>query len=169
MATYIRFLGRQLFICPSTLLECLSLAGSTGIITGSNIGLGLAAASQLLSAHLSHLILAVRSSQKGHLARSQLLQSHPSAHIEVWELDLDSYESVLAFTDRCKALERIDFVLLNAGIVKAECAVNEHTGNEVTVQTNWLSTGLLALLLVPVLEASKAPSPQLSIVSSETG
>lgn len=87
----------------------------------------------------------------------------------MWELDLDSYESVLAFTDRCKALERIGFVLLNAGIVKAECAVNEHTGNEVTVQTNWLSTGLLALLLVPVLEASKAPSPQLSIVSSETG
>jgi hypothetical protein len=43
MGTYVRFLGRQLFIRPHELPKSLNLASQTGIVTGSNIGLGLAA------------------------------------------------------------------------------------------------------------------------------
>ena len=75
----------------------------------------------------------------------------------------------MAFTERCKTLPRIDFAILNAGIMKAAFELSPQTHNEVSVQVNWLSTALLAMLLLPVLEASGAPAPRLTIVSSETG
>src|ERR1700738_4397577 len=102
MGTYIRFLGRQLFTCPPALPTSLDLTGQTGIITGSNVGLGLAAADQLLSHGLINLILAVRSVQKGDNARNSLLESHPSANTSVWPLDLNSYQSIKKFVERCK-------------------------------------------------------------------
>jgi NAD(P)-dependent dehydrogenase (short-subunit alcohol dehydrogenase family) len=53
--------------------------------------------------------------------------------------------------------------------MKAAFELNPQTHNEVVVQVNWLSTALLAMLLLPVLEASGAPAPRLTIVGSETG
>lgn len=170
MSTYVRFLSRQLFICPSELPKSLSLSSQTGIVTGANIGLGLAACHQLLDRDLSHLILAVRSPSRGALARTELLKAHPDAKVDVWALDLDSYASITAFVRRCEAsLPRLDFAILNAGVMKPAFERNPQTHNEVSVQVNWLSTALLAMLLLPVLEASRAPVPRLTVVGSETG
>jgi NAD(P)-dependent dehydrogenase (short-subunit alcohol dehydrogenase family) len=117
----------------------------------------------------SHLILAVRSPSKGGLARTKLLEAHHTATIGVWNLDHDSYSSITAFVERCKTeLPRIDFAILNAGIVKMIFELNPQTHSETTVQVNWLSMALLAMLLFPVLEASSSPAPRLTIVSSET-
>ena len=83
-------------------------------------------------------------------------------------MDMLSYNSIQAFVRRCASLERIDFVILNAGMAGLDFRLNESTGHEQIFQVNYLSTALLAILLLPVLK-DKRPKGQpgrLSIVSS---
>jgi NAD(P)-dependent dehydrogenase (short-subunit alcohol dehydrogenase family) len=94
------------------------------------------------------------------VARTELLKAHSGDTADIWPLDLDSYASITAFAERCKTLPWIDFAILNAGIMKAAFELNSQTHNEVVVQVNWLSTGLLAIMLLPILEVSGAPSPR---------
>ncbi|KAF9878163.1 hypothetical protein CkaCkLH20_04201 [Colletotrichum karsti] len=147
----------------------LSFAGQTAIITGSNIGIGLTAARMLLEKNLSHLIMSVRSANKGEAAASELRKKFPFAKIEVWSLDMLSYDSIQKFAARCSALPRIDFVILNAGVAK-ETFDLAPTGHEESIQVNYLSTALLAILLLPVLRAKKidGKARTLSIVNSGT-
>ena len=77
--------------------ESTDLSGQTAIITGSNVGLGYEASLQLLGLKLTNLILAVRSIEKGEKAASEMRLLHPKANIEVWPIDLTSYDSVQAF------------------------------------------------------------------------
>ncbi|KAI8227014.1 Short-chain dehydrogenase/reductase tropG [Colletotrichum sp. SAR 10_96] len=86
----------------------LSLSGQTAIITGSNAGIGLTCAEMLLEHKLSHLIMAVRSQKKGEEAASKLRQTHPSANIEVWPLDMMSYDSIQQFVDRFLKAKKVD-------------------------------------------------------------
>lgn len=133
------------------------LHGKTVVVTGSNNGLGLECASQLLDLGCSKVILAVRSEAKGETARQDLSRGRdlkPGA-IEVWKLDLSSYDSILAFVDRAKTLERLDLAILNAGIFKVLEAFHGTTGYEEDVQINYLSNMLLVTLLLPVLVAKK--------------
>jgi NAD(P)-dependent dehydrogenase (short-subunit alcohol dehydrogenase family) len=147
-----------------------NLSGQTAIVTGGNTGLGYEAAVQLLSLKLSHLILAVRSLDRGAAAASKLRQLHPKAIIDVWQLDMCLYVSVQAFARRVDAeLPRIDMVLLNAGVVGLEFVPVTSTGHPEVIQVNYLSTMLLTLLLLPILKAKGPPNGQpahLSIVSA---
>lgn len=150
----------------------LLLAGKTAIVTGSNSGLGLECARQLLASGLSRLILAVRDEGKGAAAREDLASGRAlksSATIEVWHLDYASYDSVLRFADRAKGLENLDIVVLNAGIYRIPHLILPTTGHEEDIQVNYLSTALLTILLLPVLAAKRRPgaSPgRLTVVSS---
>ena len=113
----------------------LDLSAQIGIITGSNAGLGLESARQFLALGLSHLILAVRTVKKGEAAASELRKTHPRAKIEVWELDMCSYQSIRLFAERVSIeLTRLDFALLNAGLVKPAFEMVEETGHEETLQ-----------------------------------
>lgn len=98
----------------------VDLSGETAIVTGSNVGLGLECARQLLDLGCSKVILAVRSEAKGEAARQDLSRGRDLklGVIEVWKLDLSSYDSIIAFSERAKSLERLDLVILNAGIFK---------------------------------------------------
>lgn len=61
MGSTLRFLYCQLFLIPTEADPSeTDLSGQIGIVTSSNIGLGLKASRQLLQLGLSHLILAVR-------------------------------------------------------------------------------------------------------------
>ncbi|PYH81067.1 NAD(P)-binding protein [Aspergillus uvarum CBS 121591] len=176
--TYPGFLYRQFLVCPAKAPSSTSLRGKAGIVTGSNTGLGYHASAQLLGLGLSHLILAVRSSSKGEAARKSLLASLPASAkapvVEVWELDLGSYASVLSFVERLKQSGlHIDFALLNAGVANFNFTVNQATSHETSIQVNWLSTALLTLQLLPILDNQAAqnlnrPRPVISIVGSET-
>ncbi|OQV10011.1 hypothetical protein CLAIMM_14071 isoform 2 [Cladophialophora immunda] len=142
---------------------------SVALITGSNVGLGFEAARQLLSFNLSHLILGVRSVQKGEAAASRLSKQYPKATIKIWSLDMSSYQSVEAFAKRAGSeLARLDLAILNAGVGNVKYELNASTGHEEMVQVNYLSTMLLAILLLPVLKQKSPPSVpgRLSIVSS---
>jgi NAD(P)-dependent dehydrogenase (short-subunit alcohol dehydrogenase family) len=134
------------------------LSGRTAIITGGNSGLGYESAVQLLNLKLSHLLLAVRSQEKGEKAATKLRERFPEAKIEVWLLDMSSYDSIQSFARRVEShLPRIDFVLLNAGVRKVDFTIIESTGHEENLQVNYLSTMLLAVLLLPILKDKRVP------------
>ncbi|KAH7206044.1 hypothetical protein DER44DRAFT_320369 [Fusarium oxysporum] len=145
--------------------------GSTAIITGSNTGLGFEASKQLLSLGLSHLIMGVRSIEKGNAAAEKLRKIAPSARIDVWQLDMQSYDSIQAFAKRCDTeLSRIDFVILNAGLSPSNFELVPDTGHEVGIQVNHISTALLTILLVPILKTKTSghKPPRLTTVNSLT-
>jgi NAD(P)-dependent dehydrogenase (short-subunit alcohol dehydrogenase family) len=134
------------------------LSGKTAIVTGSNVGMGYEAALQLLDLKLSHLIVAVRSLDTGEAAAATMRKRHPKAKIQVWQLDLCSYESVQAFAKRVDSkLARIDFVILNAGRARFTYHKCESIGHEESFQVNYLSTVFLTLLLLPILKAKGPP------------
>ncbi|KAK8052554.1 hypothetical protein PG993_003939 [Apiospora rasikravindrae] len=137
-----------------------SLKDQVAIITGSNSGLGLESAKQMLGAGLSRLIMGVRSIERGQEAAAQLRTVSTDAIIDVWQIDMENYQSIQRFVRRCEIdLPRIDFVILNAGIAPAYHA-KLATGHESTVQVNYLSTVLLSILLLPVLKAKRPPGPE---------
>ncbi len=145
--------------------------GECAIVTGSNTGLGFESARQLLTLGLSHLVMGVRSVERGNAAATKLHAANSSAKIEVWELDMESYDSVQAFVRKCQGnLSRIDIVILNAGLSPLKFATVPATGHEKAIQVNHISTVFLTVLLLPVLKSkSKGHNPpRLTVVNSVT-
>ncbi|KAB5583624.1 hypothetical protein GE09DRAFT_1248033 [Coniochaeta sp. 2T2.1] len=147
------------------------LTDHVAIITGSSSGIGLHAARHLLSLRLSHLVMAVRSVSADEQAASKLRAQFPSAQISVWPLEMTSYASVQSFARRVETdLARLDMVILNAGVFALHHEVVPETGHERVVQVNFLSTYLLAILLLPSLRTKSPPgrAGRMTIVGSGT-
>jgi NAD(P)-dependent dehydrogenase (short-subunit alcohol dehydrogenase family) len=169
-ANFHAFLYRQLFNTVPPVPSSLQLSGKTGIVTGSNVGLGFECAKILLAHNVSRLILAVRSQAKGDAAADQLRKQFPAAKIEVWIVDMASYDSIRSFVKRCETLEKLDFAILNAGLMVPRFIREESTKRELTLQVNYISTVMLGVLLLPLLQ-SKGPGQDpghLTLISSDT-
>lgn len=148
------FLSRQWNIVPEAVTD-VNLAGKTAVIVGANCGVGLEVARQFLNLGLSTLIIGARSEEKATAAIVDLKHTcGDHASIQTWSVDLASYDSVVAFARRAESLDRIDYVVLNAGMCATSFRINEGTGHEETIQTNYLSLALLAALLLPVAKAN---------------
>jgi NAD(P)-dependent dehydrogenase (short-subunit alcohol dehydrogenase family) len=166
------FVFRQIFVHPPQLPPTLSLQGQTILITGSNTGIGLEAARQCVKLEADILILAVRSISKGEAAKTDILKTNPSSHtrVEVWNLDQESIKSVNAFGKRVQTLPRLDVAILNAAVFKFDWSTSPETGFETSLQVNHLSTSLLTLYLLPILQKTsrnlKRPT-RLTTTSSE--
>ncbi|KAJ0418803.1 putative short-chain dehydrogenase/reductase family protein [Aspergillus carlsbadensis] len=165
-------LYKQLFVRPKPLPTKVSLSGQTAIITGANSGIGFEASSQLLQLGLSRLILAVRSQASGDTAAETLRARFPTADIQVWIMDMAEYDSINAFINRCRNLDRIDYVVLNAGM-QSSTFQRHTTGHELVFQVNYLSTALLCMLLVSVMKdknhtRAAGQPPVLTVVGSDT-
>ncbi|KAL3417238.1 short-chain dehydrogenase [Phlyctema vagabunda] len=146
-----------------------SLKGKVAIVTGANSGLGFESARQLLALGLSHLVVAVRSIEKGNAAAARLRQPYPEAIVHVWFLDMESYDSIQAFVRRCESeLPRIDYAILNAGLAPVNFDKSRSTGHEVAMQVNHISTALLTMLLLPVFTAKSVPGNpvRLTVINS---
>ncbi|KAI1116254.1 NAD(P)-binding protein [Nemania sp. NC0429] len=171
-ATMRAFFKRQLFVVPPPVQD-VDLKGKAAIVTGSSSGIGLEISRQLLDLGLSRLVLAVRNEQKGQQAKTQLLDNRelPDSAIEVWKLDLFSYDSITAFAERAKTLDRLDIAVLNAGIFNQtfELSSVNSTSHEESIQVNVLSNTLLSILLLPVLRPKSPSNPpgRLVLVSSD--
>jgi NAD(P)-dependent dehydrogenase (short-subunit alcohol dehydrogenase family) len=150
MAFLAGFIHRQFISEP--LVPTTSFEGQTIIVTGSNVGLGLEASRWFVRLGASKVILAVRNIDKGKIAAEdiQATTSCSPKVLEVWHLDLSSYDSVLAFSDKVKIeLQRLDVLMANAGIGTTNFRMTED--NEETITTNVVSLTLLACLLHPKL------------------
>ena len=157
-ASIVHFIRAQLSFKPVPVTD-IDLTGKTAIVTGSNCGIGLEISRQLLNLGLEKLILAVRNEDKGQAAAIDLAAGRDpplkDEAIEVWKLDLDSYDSVVSFGSRAQSLTRLDLIFLNAGIILAKRAFNEETKHDEIIQVNYLSTALLALSLLPAIKAAR--------------
>lgn len=164
------FLSRQLIQTVPPIPQSLTLHNQTAIVTGSNIGLGYECARQLLTLGLSHLIIAVRSQSKGDAAAKTLREQFPNAKVEVSIVDMASYKSIMAFAKRCEDLERLDIAILNAGLSRPGFERADESKHEMTFQVNYLSTALLAMLLVPILRSKRGSSSpaRMALVGSDT-
>ncbi|KAI4955163.1 hypothetical protein J4E91_001021 [Alternaria rosae] len=148
-----------------------SFAGKTVIITGSNTGIGLPAATKFAANGASKVILAVRTLSKGEEAkRSIVTETGCKAEvIDILKLDMSDWTSVKTFAkDVTSRYEEVHIVVLNAGVAPPYYVENEKTGYETALQVNILSTAYLAMLLLPSLKsnASKGAPGQLTITGS---
>ena len=149
MSSPTKYLYSQLIFTPP--YPKTKFTGQTVIVTGSNAGMGLEAARHFVRLDAKKVILAVRSLEKGEAAKESILKStkKTSDVVEVWKLDLSSYQSSKDFAKRVQALERLDILVENAGILTEEWKVTED--NESTITTNVVSPIFNAILLLPKL------------------
>ena len=146
-----------------------SFASKTVIVTGGNSGLGKEAVKHIAKLGASKVILACRDTTKGNAAKLAIessLKCSPDI-LEVWKLDLESYDSVKEFVARSTNLARLDVLINNAGIQTINFQVVDRT--ERTIAVNVIGTFLLALLLIPKLEETAkvyGVTPHLTFVTS---
>jgi NAD(P)-dependent dehydrogenase (short-subunit alcohol dehydrogenase family) len=118
-------------------------SGRTFVVTGSNSGIGLAAAREL-AASGAHVVLAVRDTAKGEAAAAGL-----SGDPEVRALDLADLASVRAFA---QGLDRsIDVLVNNAGVMATPHRTTAD-GFELQLGTNHLGHFALTGLLLPRIQ-----------------
>lgn len=137
------------------------------LITGGNTGLGKETILQLARHSPAKIYLAARSASKATEAinslNNQLTVSVPIVHLP---LDLSSLASVrTAATTVLSTTDRLDLVILNAGIMATPAALSPD-GFDTQLATNHLGHFYLTLLLLPLL-TSTAPSPRVISLSSE--
>jgi retinol dehydrogenase-12 len=142
------------------------------------LSLGYASVVKYAQNKASRIIIASRSIKRIDTAIEQVYRDVPNyrGKIDAMELDLSSFSSVIGFCEKIRSDPgRLDIVLANAGIMKAKYG-QTMDGHEETMQVNGLSTGLMALLLLPKLEetagvpapnGSEGVKPSMCIVSSE--
>jgi NAD(P)-dependent dehydrogenase (short-subunit alcohol dehydrogenase family) len=138
----------------------IDLTGQTVVITGASSGIGLAVARRIVKLRASNVILAVRDVPKGEAIKASFLKDseiqlmNPSVNIQVMQLDMETYESPMAFvSDFRQHFSELHVLLLNAGGVSHQRALTS-TGHEKTVQVNYLSNVFLLLQLLPLLEST---------------
>lgn len=115
------------------------------------------------------MIITSRDAKKGATAAADIERTTGrKGVVEVWDLNLESYDNVKAFAKRLNDLPRLDAIIENAG--KNTQTFSEVSGNESTITVNVISTFLLALLVLPKLQETArkfTATPTLTIVSSE--
>ncbi|POY74176.1 hypothetical protein BMF94_2750 [Rhodotorula taiwanensis] len=157
-----------------------NLTGRTALVTGATSGLGWATAQHLARLNVSTLVFPVRSIKKGEQYVEKLHREVPTfrGQVKLLEIDLSRLETIPAFVARLEhEVDRLDIAILNAGSTKTKYTQTSN-GFEETIQVNALATGLLAVLLLSLLDktasmpqpAGAVPAqlkPQLELVASE--
>jgi NAD(P)-dependent dehydrogenase (short-subunit alcohol dehydrogenase family) len=137
-------------------LEGVDLSGKVAVVTGASTGLGLETA-RALAASGAHVVLAVRSEEKGEASLAAIREQVPDASIEYGILDLASLDSVREFAAATIAAHpRIDLLVNNAGVMYTPLDRTAE-GFEMQFGTNHLGHFLLTNLLIPAVVAA-APS-----------
>lgn len=143
-------------------------SGKTVIVTGTNTGLGKEAVRHFVRLNAKKVIGVVRSIARGEAAKAEIeAETGRQGVVDLMECDLSSYASVKAFAANVATQDRVDAVVLNAGIATEKFEVFED--NESTITVNVVSTTLLILLLLPTLRSFAAKwdiVPVISVVGS---
>lgn len=128
--------------------------------------------SEWYSARLNaaRIVLGCRSLQKANAARDSILKDRAckTTTIDVWQLDLADYQSVLSFAKRVQTdFSRLDAFIANAGVELMEFTLAE--GLETTLTVNVVSTMLLNMAVLPKLRETSTRfgiSTTLTVVGS---
>lgn len=167
MAALVRMFRAKWIAPPQQTTEDYS--GRIVIVTGATSGIGKEAAYKFAALGAEQVIIAARDLKKGESTRAELAKRlGRDDQLEVWELDMMSYDSVVAFAERAHELEHLDVAILNAGTRRSSYCIGQQ-GWEEALQVNTLSTVLLGVLLLPKLRQSKhytGKTPILEFVNS---
>ncbi|PLB44500.1 NAD(P)-binding protein [Aspergillus steynii IBT 23096] len=141
--------------------ELDALTGRTALIAGATSGCGLQLA-KILAAHCTRLIITARDPQRGQQAVEEIRNSLSSdtsikSQIEVWPLEMASFQSVRDFTERVNLLPSLDIAVLNAGIWHLHFARSTDSF-ETHLQVNYLSSCGLSLSLLTALGRNRSPA-----------
>jgi protochlorophyllide reductase len=152
-----------------TVNDIPDLSGRVALVTGANSGLGLET-TRALATHGAHVIMAVRTLDKGRWAEADIKQTVPGASIEVVSLDLASLASVREFaTSVLQTHDRLDLLFNNAGIMAIP---RQETQDSFEMQfgTNHLGhfalTGLLLSKLVATLDSRVVTTTSIARIAS---
>lgn len=107
-------------------------------------------------------------SAEGGRCRGSLAQSIPEGENRRLANRLGLVRLVRAFARKCNDLLRLDIAIISAGIMNTAYRASPSTGHEEMFQINYLSTALLAVLLLPALSSKNttdAPG-RLTLVAS---
>jgi len=130
-----------------------TMAGHTVLITGASSGIGFAAAKDL-AATGAHIVMMVRSQERGEAAQEAIALENGTASTELLLADLSDLGSVRrAACDFLGRHHRLDVLVANAGAIYPERTLTVD-GNEATFQVNHLAHFLLCKMLEPALAAA---------------
>ncbi|KEY73818.1 hypothetical protein S7711_03117 [Stachybotrys chartarum IBT 7711] len=137
------------------LLKPTDCQGRTFIITGANGGLGFEATRHLVALGAARVVMAVRNLESGRSSKSDIeITTGRRDVLQVWHLDLASYESVKKFVREVEEkLDRVDVLVANAGVNTGRWELTEGTESQLTV--NCISNLLLTVLMVPIMRNQK--------------
>ncbi|RUS78951.1 hypothetical protein EGW08_013292, partial [Elysia chlorotica] len=142
-----------------------TVAGKTVVVTGSNTGIGKETVKEL-AMRGGRIIMACRNTEKGELARQEIVEETRNEQVVVRELDLGSLESVRNFArDFNETESRLDILINNAGVMACPKALTKD-GLEMQIGTNHFGHFLLTNLL---LDKLKACSPSRIVIVSSIG
>ncbi|KAI1159980.1 NAD(P)-binding protein [Nemania serpens] len=141
---------------PDTLPD---LTGKVFIVTGGNSGIGYSTVARLAE-HGAHVYMGARSPKKGTEAIANIKKTHPSANIDLLQMDLMDLTSVVAAATRFLALEpALHGLVNNAGIMATPFEITKD-GHEAQWQTNYLAHWALTEHLLPLmLQTAKTLPP----------
>jgi NAD(P)-dependent dehydrogenase (short-subunit alcohol dehydrogenase family) len=137
-----------------------SQQGKTAIVTGASAGLGFETALTLAEKGAT-VILACRNAAKAETAKSQILQRHANAKLEIILVDLTELCSVRKFAEAFRARHKtLDLLINNAGIMVPPYA-KTIDGFESQMAANYFGHFLLTSLLLDLMP----DSPKSRVVS----
>lgn len=149
-------------ITDHTATDVPDLSGKTFFITGANTGIGFEAA-KVFAGKGARVLLGSRSTAKGQAALAEITEAHPSADVELVEIDLADLASVRTAAEIVGGEPRLDVLVNNAGVMWNPKTITKD-GFESQFGINHLGHFALTGLLLPKLEAT--PDSRIVTVSS---
>jgi len=132
------------------------LDGRTFLVTGANAGLGFFTSARL-AGQGAHVVLSGRNPERLGAAVAALRERLPEASVDTLVMDTSSLASVGAAASQVQAFDRLDGLVLNAGMVHTPRVREESIdGNELVLATNHLGHFAFVAQVLPVLERSDA-------------
>ncbi len=139
------------------------LTGKVIVVTGANSGLGFESAKTFAEKGAT-VVMTARNMSKGEKAKTNILQAHPHATVDLMQLDVGNLASVREFVDTFKAkYDRLDVLLNNAGVM-AIPRQETPDGFEMQLGVNHLGHFALTGLLLDVI--TNTPKARIHNVTS---
>ncbi|XP_047044545.1 short-chain dehydrogenase TIC 32 B, chloroplastic-like [Lolium rigidum] len=125
----------------------------TVVVTGASSGIGLETA-RVFALRGAHVIIAARNTGAASEAKKCIIESNPTAHLDVLNLDLSSVKSVRAFVDQFNSMNLpLNILINNAGVMLCPFQLSEDNV-EMQFATNHLGHFLLTNLLLDNMKAT---------------
>lgn len=131
--------------------------GRRFVVTGANSGTGKEATRRIAAAG-GHVVMGVRSEDKGHAAAAEIRRDVPSASLEVRRIDLADLASVRAFADGILSDgHQVDVLINNAGVMPiSRLDVYDVDGWDRTIDTNIKGVLYAIAAVLPRMKAQRS-------------